>query len=480
MKKILLVAMAAIAMMLPLRAQSQVVVDGVANRTVYYQSQNPDTNEMNLAARFEMLARGTMLRDLLPPMASSGPNGLYANLLVNPVSSSFNARLQPCGATCGFQANQALSLYQMGAADSSTIPNYTNCGGCQAGETVSSDNTSIVLQFVQEGNSGQLGPFTAASTSGKCNYYVIEAQLAQADEGGSGSPVGSQISTMFINTQGVQTFYNVSQGRDVYSTYAIGSTTNLNATCSTPSNDPAADSGYFPIAWVSVPQGAGQLVSGDITMDTATQFSAGTFGKVTFGGAFASSGGVTPSVMTTSINVACGAATDGEGFVVNNGSSNNNGGHVLRAGLEGNFQVCGDQLFIFAQNGSTSPCPYPNIPASGSTLNSCAAEISGFDANGNQFNLFPSQEGPFNINLTCPNSGQCTVVSGQPFRCQNNNSTNNNQNIAVTLFSNSFTPNLVVQPEYGATASNGITLNFQQIGGSSFTNQQVTAKVVCF
>ncbi len=333
MKKLLIAAFA-IAALLPIGTRAQVTATAGTARVMVYAGQNPDTNEYNLAPRFNRLGLGTFMRDVFNASGLTGAwnginvlstTGLYVT--INPSPSS-----------------QLGSIYQMGVDDASALPPSPG----QAPNQIPADNTRIMIQATQAAATSALGPFPAPGGSGNGTYYIVEAQLSPADTANQ--------SMLFVSTSGITSYQNVNTQRQDQITYQIGANTSsgtANCTSTFPSQ-PTVDSGWIEVALVCIPHGLTQLTSSYIAMFTNTQFNASSFGLISFGGDYAQSGGTTPSTLSTTQNTVCGLS-DGLGFIFNNPASTNNAFHLFASSKNGNIGICGSNIHIFNQESNTTP-----------------------------------------------------------------------------------------------------------------------------
>jgi len=385
-KKFLFSLLASIVLLAPVSASA-------ANRVMVYAGQNPDTNETNQAVRFQRLADGTFMRDVL---GSLGVSGAWSNLAVTSTATSGNYVTVNLSTS-----NQIGALYQLQVDDANAVP--ATCPGAVC-ESLAPDNTEIVVQGQVTSNSANLGPLPCSGcTAGQSMGYVIEGQVSSTDSGS-----GSAQSILFVSPSGTTSMITVNSQRQDIVTYQVGTATT--GPSSTPSN-PAADSGWIPIGYVTVPYGTGSTNCNSlpctITPSTGTNFIGGSFGKVTFGGAFAANGGTSPSVLTTQNFVGCGL-NNALGFAIVNPATSNSGSHIVEADLNGDLSVCGTFLYI-------------NAGASGSG-NAQIFVNTGTDSSGQtQIDLYPATgTGAITLSGTCNNDTICNLGSGKQFFCGSN------------------------------------------------------------
>ena len=357
-------------------------IASATNRITVYLSQNPDTNESNLQWRYQRLADGTILRDIMGPQAVSGA---WSNLIVV-TTSSLNVKVDiatPAPST----SPQAGMLYQLGPNDPNSVPASCPAGyGCNQ---IPPDSTQIVIPALITANSSTISVPAPGSNS---VYYLIEGQI---------NTVAAQSqSLLFISSSGAAAYVNVDT--EVDDTVSYQSKQGSIAASPVP---PSADSGWLPIADVLVPTGATNCnTSCTVTMLTSYNFTGNQFADLYFGGLFAQGGGTTSSVLTTSNNAACGGSSgDGLGFAINNpdgtiGAS----GNIVRADLNGDLIVCGQNLSINNDGASASS------PAE-ITVNTPI--ITGSPTVGT---LYPAVDGNHTVQIvsSCSSGNVCTLSTG--------------------------------------------------------------------
>lgn len=437
MKRLFLLAFA-IAALLPVAARAQVTATAGTARVMVYAGQNPDTNEYNLAPRFSRLQLGTFMRDVFN---ASGLNGAWNG--INVVSTTgLYVTVNPS------PSSQLGSIYQMGVDDASALPPSPG----QAPNQIPADNTRIMIQATQAAATTALGPFPAPGGSGNATYYIVEAQLSPADT--------QNQSMLFVSTSGITSYQNVNTQRQDQITYQVGgntSTGTANCTSTFPTL-PTSDSGWIGVAYICVPHGLTQLTSSYITMDTSTQFTASTFGSVTFGGPYTVSGGGSPSVLTTHNFFGCNIP-DMEGLAVDNTGLGltSPAGHVIGASSAANFAVCGQYLVIDGQAGSL--VPYIKVNTTEDNASPTLEELYPASTNG----VFNSKS--LTISGTCAANTLCTLT-GQSVICGNGGTPTGAMITFPASEANEFTASVA------AAGGGGLAVSVYNISGSNKSGSQ--------
>ena len=335
-------AIAALALALsPFVAQAtQVTVQPAPTaRVMVYAGQNPDTNETNLIPRFQRLADGTMLRDILSTL---GTSGAWSNIAIRP-GSGLNVTINPYPNT-----SQLGAVYQIGQNDVTALPPPPG----QSPNQIPADSTNIIIQATQNVQSNPLGPLSAPSGAGNGIYYMVEAQLSSIDT--------QNQSMLFVSSSGITNYQNVNTQRQDIITYKLNPGGPGTADCSTTfPTPPAVDSGWIEIGLVCIPHALTQITTANIAMFLGTNFNGSSFAQLNFGGAYVTGGcqgtatNCGPSTLSTSQNSGCDLNNELV-FVINNNANTNNGNHVLVADLAGDLGVCGSELHIFNQNSNST------------------------------------------------------------------------------------------------------------------------------
>lgn len=330
------------------------------NRGVVYPGENPDALQSNQDKRYQRLADGTVLRDLLGVLNVTGAWSSISVVGVN-LAGPY-VQVIPSSSPAG----QAGMLYQVLSDDPSPVPNVCPTGFPCSGYQLNADSTQIVIPALINQASSNIGPLPCnACSAGQATSYLIEAQIQ--------TQPGNNRSMMFVSTSGAVSFPNVNT--EVDDSIAYASVQGGTAAFSTASPSPGASPnptppmpspapGWVPIAYVQVYNASSNCASAGctITMAYSSQFQAGSFGKITFGGQYASSGGTTASTLSTSQSTACGL-NNALGAIINNPSAGNNAGylnngnHELALDQAGDIGVCGAKVYLFAQNGQNSEVP---------------------------------------------------------------------------------------------------------------------------
>lgn len=434
-----------------------------ANRILVYSGMNPDVNLQNQNARFQRLQDGAVLRDLLGPLATSGA---WSGLVINPASG--------LNVTIGnYPINQPGAIYQFGEDDANPLPN------CCTTESLPADTTNIVIEALQPSSLGNaptpinnsnpnpssvLGPFTAPSGAGNYAIYRIEAQLASTiDTANNSYP--------FISQSGVVTSNSVpTQRTDViaYQIATAGAGT-VNTSCAT-AGVPAVDAGWISIGFVCIAHSqssmSGATVCTDgwnnpggctILMDQSNEVVGGQFGKVSFGGLYAQNNNVDPSIMNTSQNADCDLSNV-EGFVINNHSSANGGGHIVGADLSGNLAVCGSILYLFNQNSnSTVPEIVVNTPLDTGTAT--------------QETFFPATNtGTAHTSGSCANQTVCTLTASPLVICGDVTTANSAFITVRQVGGVSLSNDVMPLVQLISPGNVGLSLSFLNISGGSIGN----------
>lgn len=213
-----------------------------ANRVMVYSGQNPSSTETNQQPRFQRLADGTFMRDVMGSLATTGA---YSNLSI--VSGS-----GLCVTVNPTNASQLGALYQLAADDPNPLPPSVT-------PNLPADNTNIVIQATQATNSSAICSLNGATTPGQSRPYLLEAQLTTID--------GNQQSMLFVSSNGTTSYQNVNTYRS--DTIVYQTKTGSDGVSPTP---PPVDSGWVSVGSIIVPQGTSQITSGMIAMTTSTNF----------------------------------------------------------------------------------------------------------------------------------------------------------------------------------------------------------------
>jgi len=212
------------------------------SRVIWYPNQNPTAEGLNSISRFTRLALGTWMRDAAGSNLSAG--GFYTDLTVAPNGGMFVAVSPTTANTLG-------AIYQLAVDDPNPLPqgSYT--------PQLSSDTTKVMVQALQSGPTGSVGPITAPS-SGLSQYYLVEAQVLTTDT--------VPIPFTFLDTHGNPsslTLNSVRQDQIVYQLKA--------GTAASSPSQPTVDTGWIAIAYVLVPSGTSTITSGMISAVPAFQ-----------------------------------------------------------------------------------------------------------------------------------------------------------------------------------------------------------------
>ena len=239
MKKILAAALAVCFALLAMPVQAQTAPSG---RSIVYPLENqPSVDAVLQPARFTRLALGSWMLHALN-LTSNG-SGAVSNCTTAPGTGLY-VTVAPTlsGSLCG--------LYQVTADDANPMPvGYT--------PNLAADPTLIVVQALQGGSTAALGPFTAPGV-GLSVYWLLEAQISTTDT------VASSRSFLNALTGAVSHPTVATQRQD-----AIAYQLKQGTPGSSPSK-PAVDSGWVPVAFVLVPNGKTQILTGDISDGGAT------------------------------------------------------------------------------------------------------------------------------------------------------------------------------------------------------------------
>lgn len=368
-----------------------------------YGGQNPDNDQTNMQTRFERLALGTVLRDLIASNLVS--SGAWSNMsLASP--SGLNITVGP-----GSLPGDGL-LYQVANLASTKTPQSYPVG--YTGNQLPIDSTQIVVPYWLTNTSATIGPLTPPA-SGLYQYYIIEGTGATSCSGypNSSQYYACQQSIMFVSTAGTVTFPNINvQVNDTVSFQAKSGAT-ASGTCASATGAPSlpsADSGYTTVGYVCVQHG-------DTTISCAsrcfpyqgTNYNGSTFGSILVGGAAAQAGDFYPSTVTTHGAISeCGFFHGGStplnvgasGLAVDNPGGANNGNHIIAADYFGDLSVCGSTLILFDQNSNTVvPQIIVNTPVDTGTSRSDT--------------FYPSTgTGTWHLSTNCSGQTYCTPSSG--------------------------------------------------------------------
>ena len=224
----------------PVPAVAQTAPSG---RSIVYPLENqPSVDTVLQPARFARLAMGSWMLHAL--QLSSNGAGVVSNCTTAPGTGLF-VTVAPAlsGSLCG--------LYQVTNDDANPLPiGYT--------PQLAADSTLIVVQALQSTISSNLGPLTAPGTGGQSIYYLVEAQITTSDVAAG--------SRAFINAStGVVSHPTVPTQRQDSIAYQLKA-----GTASSSPAKPAVDSGWVPVAFVLVPNGKTQILTGDISDGGAT------------------------------------------------------------------------------------------------------------------------------------------------------------------------------------------------------------------
>jgi hypothetical protein len=415
-------------------------------RVEVYAGQNPDTNETNLQPRYQRLAQGTYLRDLMGTLATSGA---WSNLAIKP-ANGLNVTINPSpnGAQLG-------AIYQFGQDDTTVLPPSPG----QSPNQLPSDSTKIVIQATQAAATGNLGPLNPPSGAGKAVYYLVEAQISPVDN--------SNQSMLFVSSSGITSYQNINTTRQDIITYQYNSNGgSATADCSTTFPPaPTPDNGWVPIGLVCVPNGATQITNPEIAMYSGTNFNGLSFSQVTFGGNYSQNNPSTaaPSVLTTNSFPTCGFSA-ASGFVINNVLATSNGNHLIAGDIAGDVTVCGNNLGIFAANG-VNPATF--------TVNTST------DSGGSTNEvMYPAHSPTWVYETTagsCANGTTCAITTNK-FICFNAGSVST-AIVTPTLAFQGLLPELAADP----STPNGVSvLFFNETGSSIPGSTQLKFYYTCF
>ena len=447
------------------------VIPAAADTVMVYGSQNPDANEQNESFRLQRVQTGTILRDLLYQFVcpSTCTGGAWSNMLITPGTGlHVTVNQSPFN-------NQVSFLYQV-AADSTTQIPVTYPGG-YSGPQLPTDSTPIVIPYSLTSSSSPMA--VPVPGAGDHVWYLIEATGTTA--------VGATQSQTFINSTGAGTSENVStQQQDTVSFQAVegtvvSSSANCPATTFADAADiPNPDSGYTSVGYVCVGHAASSIsatnpctsASSCIVMETSNNFNGTTFGKISFGGAYANTGAVAASVLTTSSVAAQCNIDNGEAFTINNPSASTAGnGHILRADLAGNLAICGSNLIIAASAANTIASIYVNT-----NLDHSSQQLD---------QLVPAAgSGTAVTSGSCATQTYCTIGSGLEFFCdQGGTFSSVGQNAAFVSFGNGAPDSTayagVILQVYDVTSGGfGVSL-FNASSGSISNGTHIPITYVC-
>ena len=421
------------------------------DRVTVYPGQNPDTVQTNQAWRYQRLGDGTVLRDILGAL---GVSGAWSD--INVVGTSgLNVVVQPSSSPPG----EAGMVYQVLKDDPSPVPYTCPTGFPCSGYQLLADSTQIVIPAIVNQTSAAIGPLPCQGcTSGQATSYLIETQIQTAP--------GNNRSMMFVSSSGSVSFPNVNTEVDDNVAYAFvqGGTATWSTASPNPTPPmPSPAAGWVPLAYIQVVHGATNCATPNscyITMNEGTQFQAGAFGTVQFGGPYAQDGNISPSKLTTHYQIGeCGfspppGGTGAGGYSIENPSATTNNGKLLAGDLSGNSSVCGQALTIFDQQSNTNPAEIiVNTPVDSGTskvdiLYPAASTHSGGSG--------------WVISGTCSTNTYCTPVSGN-FICQGGGAGTPNSAMV------SWTSNAVVLYNLETISGGGLSINLYNAGGSGLS-----------